>query len=782
MTHIASNAEQAGARSGGVSAGKFTESDITAARAFITALTGSPDTPVVFQTFDDNRKRKDARPKGTHDPYARVISGRMAEHFDTLANLNKQGAGIFITVQECKPGKRSNDNITSIRAAINDFDGDNAVALAEAAASKLPPSIVVESSPGKRHLYWLTSPDTFELSEYTPFIESMVAITGADDNAKDLARVLRVPGFDHCKGERHRVTMLNDNAFLIYGKQDIADAFDIDLSVIGTKAKAKTKAKTDRAAKRHAYPSTGAYYDPLDYAINERDAKLLHSALRHVGEGGKRTFNPADRATWINVCAALSRSGDIGFAIFHEWSAEAGADGGYVDEEDCQAKFDELAVDAKSRYPDIFAKAQVAGWAQREADELPEALAQAPEEKVEPFPVDYPPGLVGEVARYIFDASIMPVQSFSIAGGLSAISHILANRHEIGDMGTPLNLYHVLIGKTGHGKEDPRTAIKSLLSAANAIEGVMEEVSSDTALLRALSAFPIRLMMTDEMGIYLKLALAKNGDQHKQGVIKQMLSLFGLARSTITPKPYADPSKNIPTITGAYLNVLGTTTPEQFVGALTNLAIDDGTMNRLLCVTAAGVGSKNRRPARAVPAELKTKLTFFADIMQPNGNELAIKIMAAAEEIFVRFYEDYQLPNGALWARAEEQARRVAGVIACGDGGTVKLAHAQWAVAYVTWCLRNVTREIQHGMAETIFGQRALKVLKFIREVRTYSGDLAYSNFTKRGLMPRGKLLKLARLSTRELEEVIEHLVATGEIKSATEGQTTLFFVGHGGK
>ena len=56
-------------------------------------------------------------------------------------------------------------------------------------------------------------------------------------------------------------------------------------------------------------------------------------------------------------------------------------------------------------------------------------------------------------------------------------------------------------------------------------------------------------MMTDEMGIYLKLALAKNGDQREQGVIKQMLSLFGLARSTITPKPYADPSKNIPTIT-----------------------------------------------------------------------------------------------------------------------------------------------------------------------------------------------------------------------------------------
>ena len=113
--------------------------------------------------------------------------------------------------------------------------------MTKAAACTLPPSIVVESSPGKRHLYWLTSPGAFELSEYTPFIESLAAITGADDNAKDLARCCASPGFDHCKGERHRVTMLNDNAFLIYGKQDIADAFEIDLSVIGTKTKAKTK-------------------------------------------------------------------------------------------------------------------------------------------------------------------------------------------------------------------------------------------------------------------------------------------------------------------------------------------------------------------------------------------------------------------------------------------------------------------------------------------------------------------------------------------------------------
>ena len=347
------NAAGAGNRT--LSAGNPQEPDITAARAFIAALTGNSDTPVVFQTFDDNAARKKALSKGSKDPFARVTSGTIEECFGQLAKLNKQGAGIFITVQECKPGKRNNDSITSIRAIINDFDGDDAVALAEAAAAKLLPSIVVESSPGKRHLYWLTGGE-FPLPEYTPFIASMVAITGADPNPKDLARVLRVPGFDHCKGERHRVRMLEDNSFVSHGKQDIADAFGIDLSAIGTKA----KAKANRAARRHADPTTGTDYDALDYAINERDAKLLASALK--------TIDPTIRDNWIAVCGALCRSGEVGFQLFHEWSATAREDGGYVGEDDCRDTFEEMIPKAKSRYPDIFEKAKAKGWVMTGAD------------------------------------------------------------------------------------------------------------------------------------------------------------------------------------------------------------------------------------------------------------------------------------------------------------------------------------------------------------------------------------------------------------------------------
>jgi hypothetical protein len=44
-----------------------------------------------FQTFDDNAQRKDRR-------LARVFYGRFEDYADELEALNRQGAGVFVTI------------------------------------------------------------------------------------------------------------------------------------------------------------------------------------------------------------------------------------------------------------------------------------------------------------------------------------------------------------------------------------------------------------------------------------------------------------------------------------------------------------------------------------------------------------------------------------------------------------------------------------------------------------------------------------------------------------
>ncbi len=547
------------------------------------------------------------------------------------------------------------------------------------------------------------------------------------------------------------------------------------------------------------YPSSGAgstgkwdALDQADHAFDEAGRALFLRCLPAIEPWSE------DRGHWIGVIGAGLRGWAITPEILKKLTLQTDEQKALLIELDSWSKNEHPPAGKQAKYTKgcvvreglrlysgtkmlglrgVVEKARAAGWVDDEAAKLEAAPFEVAEQKATPLPVDWPPGLVGEVAHYIHGSSIMPVKSFAIAGALSLVSHLMMNRASIGAMETPTNLYQVMIGETGHGKEDPRSAIKRLLSATHNLDGLLEEATSDTALLRALNAYPVQLMMTDEFGIFLKMALSKQGDKHRQALIGLLLKLFGLARSVLSAKVFADTKLNIPAIHCPYINLLGTTTPVQFVGALTGVVIDDGTLNRMLCVSASGTSPKNRNPNRTVPDALRDRLRLFADLLNPTLPGSTILIDPDAEQVFVRFYNE--TPTGlyaALWSRHEEHARRVAGVIAAGDGGVIHGHHAEWAVSYVRWCLTNVSREVSQGMAESVFEALVLKALRFIRDARKYAGDREYGHLAKRGLMPRGKLSKLMRMKTRELDEVVNHLTESGEIGTAKEGQSAVYF------
>ena len=315
--------------------------NIDTARTFLAAL----GTEHTYQTFDDTKDRK-------LPGLAKVINGDTSEDvMGKLCHLNASGAGIFVTVNQTDGKGRRRGNMVRTRAIFADFDGEDAVALFEAAAAKLAPSIVVASSPTKRHAYWLinTTVDEGEAIQY-----KMPEAVGCDPGAKDITRVLRIPGFCHRKGDPVLVELLECHPDRTYDDFEIIAAFGLN-EIEGKPAK-KTKKKTavTPSGSTQAARSAPDGYDPLDYVINERDEALLRSALKHVD--AKRRDN------WIAVAGALARCGDVGERIFCEWSATAGTDGGYVDDDDCIAKLEEMAPSAASNYPAIFTLASGMGW------------------------------------------------------------------------------------------------------------------------------------------------------------------------------------------------------------------------------------------------------------------------------------------------------------------------------------------------------------------------------------------------------------------------------------
>lgn len=170
--------------------------DLNEARRFLEAL--APGEQVTFQTFDDTPAKRPL--------LAQMRHGTLDEHYAFLEKMNAKGAGVFVTVNATDGDGRKKENIIRPRALFADFDNPAPDTLERLRADELPPSIMVESSAGKLHAYWLT--DELELGEFMSRQKQIAAAWGSDPSVCDLPRVMRLPGFLHNKGKPQPVRLI----------------------------------------------------------------------------------------------------------------------------------------------------------------------------------------------------------------------------------------------------------------------------------------------------------------------------------------------------------------------------------------------------------------------------------------------------------------------------------------------------------------------------------------------------------------------------------------------
>jgi hypothetical protein len=163
-----------------------------------------------FQTFHDRSSRLEA-----DGSLARATSNR-----DEVLQLYGRGAGVYVTINETDLTGRKSENVKRIRAVWQeDDDGYDG-------PFPLDPSLVVESSLGHFHRYWLVADDwpadEQGRTDFAKVMERMVESYGCDNNAKDLSRVLRIPGFLHRKDptQPHMVRIVEDSGRPLHARAD----------------------------------------------------------------------------------------------------------------------------------------------------------------------------------------------------------------------------------------------------------------------------------------------------------------------------------------------------------------------------------------------------------------------------------------------------------------------------------------------------------------------------------------------------------------------------------
>jgi len=209
----------------------------------------------VFQTFDDSKSRKDPRLAG-------IKGGSFQQVQAWLAGKNGSGAGVFVTVNETDGKGRKLENITRIRAIWHEEDTSCGIDF------PVEPHITIESSPGKFHRYWLCEGLTRD--DFAGIMRRMVQDYGSDPNARDLARVLRVPGFYHQKDPTSpfKVRIVDESGAEPYTRDEMLAFFPPILND-APKNTAQSQRNADTAE---------------DGIIKSRVAELASRAARHTWE------------------------------------------------------------------------------------------------------------------------------------------------------------------------------------------------------------------------------------------------------------------------------------------------------------------------------------------------------------------------------------------------------------------------------------------------------------------------------------------------------------------
>ena len=124
----------------------------------------------------------------------RVLNGTLAQVGKELVRLNQNGSAVWVQIN-AGTGRKDAD-VSRIRAYFVDQDKGSTELLFTSAQ---PADILVESSPGKFHGYWLTGDAPLE--SFAMRMHALADKFDGDHSICNLGRVMRLPGFIHHKGE-----------------------------------------------------------------------------------------------------------------------------------------------------------------------------------------------------------------------------------------------------------------------------------------------------------------------------------------------------------------------------------------------------------------------------------------------------------------------------------------------------------------------------------------------------------------------------------------------------
>jgi hypothetical protein len=374
------------------------------------------------------------------------------------------------------------------------------------------------------------------------------------------------------------------------------------------------------------------------------------------------------------------------------------------------------------------------------------------------------PGLVGDIAKWITDTSIMPQPILSLGAAVTVVG-TAAGRHLAGPSKSGTHLYVIGLAPSGAGKDWPRSCIGRVLKAA----GLKAHLGpggfgSTSSIIKVLTRQPLSVCRVDEFGAFLGRVNSFKAGSHESEVLAVLRKAWGASFDNLPVNEYA--TYDVGPIEAPSLSIYGVSTREEFYAGLKGPDVINGFLNRfLLFQTSARPEERVPPVSNEVPVAITTGLKAIYDC-GPLNMLLQSTVMpvfkcldiapdaAAARMAFIReirAMEQADPSKAPFLARTAENAIRLATIVAIGRGSmTVEIGDMTWAREVAMWSTRKLAEDAAFYIADS--------------ETQQIANALRRAIWPKR--ISRMRLIRGLnhRYRTPEMENVLKAMAEAGEI------------------
>ena len=359
--------------------------------------------------------------------------------------------------------------------------------------------------------------------------------------------------------------------------------------------------------------------------------------------------------------------------------------------------------------------------------------------KLEKLP--YPPAgtKLEKLCRWVYAASFCAVDEISIITGIAAFAGLFGHQYNVS--GTGLNLYLMLIAKSGVGKNAINDCLDRLQQQVEKYSGsggagggfCVEKAQSDSSMqiytfmtqqYYASSAALMSLFAEDnrrsvvsvwsEFGQKLKQFSVARADSRMAEMKQLLTSIYDKSGKDayIGGIKYSNKTNDKVVKDSFAFSIIGETTPGAYEDGINSSMAEDGFLSRFITIEYNGDTEDNvyhidKKPD--VPLEILE--LFHAVFYSTADHGIKVEMTEDAKWIYTEFlnHKDRMLSgvdNEAirqLWSRAPLKALKLAALLACGenlDEPIIDGVHLHWALEVLRYSIQKLFKRINEtGLA-----------------------------------------------------------------------------------